>query len=75
MPTVAAHLRAEHAYIWSYCGTHDRLRAGDQAFAEELTRDHVPHHFFTASGGHSWGIWRAQMAGALITASEHLRHV
>lgn len=72
--TVAPRIRADHTYIWFYCGTTDPLAAQNRAFAAQLTALGVAHHFFESPGGHSWRLWRGQMALALITASEHLSH-
>ena len=70
----APQVRADHAYLWFYCGVTDPLAAQNRAFAAELTTLHLAHHFFESPGAHSWRLWREQMPQALITASEHLIH-
>jgi enterochelin esterase-like enzyme len=72
--SVAAQLRADHVYIWFYCGTRDPLAPQNREFAAELSALGVAHHFFESPGGHDWRLWRKQMPRALITASEHLSH-
>jgi enterochelin esterase-like enzyme len=72
--TVAPQLRADHTYIWFYCGLWDSSIRQDHAFAEELTRLHIRHRFFLHAGGHSWALWRRLMPHALVSASEHLGH-
>lgn len=69
---VAARLRASRTYFWFYTGTSDRLAAQNRAFAAELARLGLAHHFFEVRGKHDWLLWRSQMPQALITASEHL---
>jgi enterochelin esterase-like enzyme len=71
---VAPQLRARHDYIWFYSGAGDSLSAQNTAFAAELARLGVGHHFFEAPGKHNWRLWRALMPQALITASDHLSH-
>lgn len=72
--SVAPRLRADHTYIWFYIGAGDPLAAQNRAFAAELVTLGVAHHFFEPRGGHTWWLWRSQMAGALVTASDHLSH-
>jgi S-formylglutathione hydrolase FrmB len=73
---VTADLRADRTYIWFYCSHYDRLLGQNQAFARELSALRIPHYFFQDFGrghAHTWALWRAHMARALITASERLR--
>jgi enterochelin esterase-like enzyme len=73
--SVSAQVHANHTYIWFYSGRSDPLAAQNRAFAAELGSLGIAHHFYTMPGRHTWGLWRSQMALALITASEHLHHV
>jgi enterochelin esterase-like enzyme len=72
LPRVAATLRRNRTYIWFYTGTHDSMRAQNNAFATELTRYRIPHRFFVDSGGHTWRIWRANARAALLVALARL---
>jgi enterochelin esterase-like enzyme len=74
LSTVAARLRADRTFVWMYSGSDDKLRPQNALFAAELSRDDVPHRFFTVRGGHNWALWRGQAALALIAASRHLGH-
>jgi S-formylglutathione hydrolase FrmB len=69
---VAPQLRAAGTFIWFYCGSADPLAPQDQAFSAELGGLGIAHRFFEVRGGHSWALWREEMAAALVTASEHL---
>jgi S-formylglutathione hydrolase FrmB len=55
---VASALRADHAYIWFYVGTKDKLLWENEQFAGELGRLGIAHRFFVGSGAHSWSLWR-----------------
>jgi enterochelin esterase-like enzyme len=72
--SVAAAVRADHTFVWFYCGAADGLAAQNRAFATELASLGIAHHFYTRPGGHSWGLWRSQVRSALVAASEHLSH-
>ena len=72
--SVAAQVRAQHTYIWFYCGSGDPFAAQNRAFAARLTVLGIGHRFFVTPGTHNWRLWRQQMPQALITASEHLGH-
>ena len=72
--SVAPQLRADHTYIWFYIGAADPLLRQNRAFAADLAALGVAHRFFERPGTHNWRLWRNQMSGALITASEHLSH-
>lgn len=73
-PQAAPALRADHTYVWFYCGSSDSLRGQDVRFSAELASLGVAHDFFEHHGGHSWELWRTLMPASLITASEHLSH-
>jgi enterochelin esterase-like enzyme len=68
----AAKLRRAHTYVWFYSGTDDHFVKQNTAFAAELKRDHIPHHYFVVHGGHNWGIWRGNASRALIAMSRRL---
>jgi enterochelin esterase-like enzyme len=68
----AARLRRDHTYVWAYSGTTDSFRTQNAAFADELEHAGIPHRFRLLRGGHTWAIWRAQAANALLAASRHL---
>jgi enterochelin esterase-like enzyme len=72
--SVAGQVRAQHTYIWFYCGAGDPLAAQNRAFAATLTQLGIQDQFFEVPGTHNWRLWRGQMPQALITASEHLSH-
>lgn len=72
--SVAGQVRANHVYIWFYCGNSDPLAARNRAFAAELTALGIAHRFFEVPGTHNWALWRGQMSLALVIASEHLSH-
>jgi len=74
LPRTAKVLRRERAYLWFYTGDEDSLRKQNFAFAAELARLHVPHHFFVVSGGHNWALWRSNAWQAISVASAHLAH-
>ena len=74
LPSVAAALRRHHVFVWMYCGTHDSLRLQNEAFAAELGRYGIPHHFFMVPGGHNWRAWRPNAKPALLVAARRLRH-
>jgi enterochelin esterase-like enzyme len=74
LPRVAAQLRREHAFVWFYTGTTDRLRRENAHFAAALTRFHVRHTFFVVDGGHTWRLWRDNAWAAIQVASAHLVH-
>jgi len=73
--SVAPALRASRTYIWFYCGTADGDANQNRAFAAELARLRIPHHFFWEPGvGHTWALWRDLIPLSLTTASERLSH-
>ncbi|HET7759092.1 MAG TPA: alpha/beta hydrolase-fold protein [Gaiellaceae bacterium] len=74
LPKAAKALRREGAYLWFYTGDKDSLRKQNFAFAAELSKLHVPHHFFVVSGGHNWALWRTNAWQAVSVASAHLAH-
>jgi len=74
LPKVAARLRREHAFVWFYTGSSDRLRRQNTRFAAELSRFRIPHRFFFSDGGHTWRIWRDNAWAAIQVASAHLAH-
>jgi enterochelin esterase-like enzyme len=69
---VSAALRRARTYVWSYSGSTDALRTQNAQFAAELGRFGVAHRFRLVRGGHTWAIWRAQAANALLVASAHV---
>jgi enterochelin esterase-like enzyme len=73
--SAAPALRASRTYIWFYCGTADGDAPQNRAFAAELARLRIPHHFFWEPGvGHTWALWRDLIPLSLTTASERLSH-
>lgn len=72
LPGAAARLRAAHTYVWFYCGTQDYNVAQNRAFARELRRLRIAYRFRIVPGNHNWGLWRSQLAAALVAASSHL---
>lgn len=73
LPFVAGALRRAHAFVWFYSGSDDPLLAENRAFAAELARYRIAHHFFTVSGGHTWRLWRGNAPRALLVAVQRLR--
>ena len=74
LPSIAATMRADHSFVWYYCGTHDYSVAQNQAFATELADLHIPHTFLLEPGGHTWALWRSMASAAMTAVSEHLAH-
>jgi enterochelin esterase-like enzyme len=74
LPKVVAALRRDRTYLWFYSGSADPLRKQNTAFAEELNRLRIPHHYFLVRGGHNWALWRGQAEAALSTALGRLAH-
>jgi enterochelin esterase-like enzyme len=74
LPKAAHTLRREHAFVWFYTGTTDRLRRENARFASELTQLRVRHQYFVSDGGHTWKIWRDNAWAAIQVASAHLAH-
>jgi enterochelin esterase-like enzyme len=72
LPAVAATLRRRHVYVWMYCGTRDRLRGENRAFATELLDYGVRHKFFMSPGSHTWRVWRPNARPALVVAARRL---
>jgi enterochelin esterase-like enzyme len=70
--TEAPLLRANHDFVWFYCGAKDRLLSENEQFAEELRRLGIDHRFFYSFGGHNWNLWRNLLPQALIVASGHM---
>jgi S-formylglutathione hydrolase FrmB len=73
LPRVARTLRRLGTYFWFYSGTEDHFRAQNRAFARELTKLHIPNHFFVSFGGHNWALWRKNATAAYETAAGKLR--
>ena len=70
---VAKELRAWHEFIWFYSGADDPVLAQNQRFAEVLAALGVEHRFLVAPDqGHSWRLWRAEEAAALVAASDQV---
>lgn len=74
LPHRASVLKAHHVYVWMYVGSNDSLLSQNTEFASLLTSFGVPHHYAVLAGRHTWALWRAMMAAALVVASEHLSH-
>jgi enterochelin esterase-like enzyme len=74
LPRVASRLRALGTDFWFYSGSEDPLRRQNAAFAGELTRLHVAHHYFEVYGGHNWALWRGNARSAYLVASARLAH-
>ncbi len=72
LPRAAAALRRAHVFVWLYSGSSDPFRGENRDFAAELGALGVAHRFRLVRGGHTWAIWRAQAANALLAASRHL---
>ena len=72
LPKVAPQLRENGTYFWFYSGSTDRLRGQNAAFATELARAHIAHHYFRVYGGHTWAIWRNSARAAYLAAAERL---
>jgi len=68
----AARLRRDHTYFWFYSGTGDHFVGQNTAFAAQLRRLRLPHHYFVVRGGHNWAIWRGNASRALIAMSKRL---
>jgi len=65
----AGAIRADHLFIWFYCGRQDYTVAGNEAFAAELAGLGLPYRFQIVPGAHNWKLWRTMMAPALMVAS------
>jgi enterochelin esterase-like enzyme len=74
LPRVAPLLRRRGTYIWFYSGSTDRFRQQNAAFARELARQGISHHYFTVYGGHTWAIWRNSARAAYLAAATELGH-
>ena len=74
LPKVVRVLRRDRTYLWFYSGSTDPLRKQNTAFARELTRYRIPHHYYLVRGGHNWALWRGQAEAALSTALGRLAH-
>jgi enterochelin esterase-like enzyme len=73
LPRVAPALRRVGTYIWFYSGSTDPMHVQNGAFARELRRLKVPHHYFLVYGGHNWALWRDNARSAYLVAAERLR--
>jgi enterochelin esterase-like enzyme len=74
LPKVVKRLHRVKTYVWFYSGSNDPLRGQNTAFARELRRYHVPHHYFLVRGGHNWALWRGQAERALSAALKRTSH-
>ena len=74
LPRVTPVLRKRGTYFWFYSGSTDRFRLQNSAFAHELARQGIPHHYFKVYGGHTWAIWRNSARAAYIAAATRLGH-
>ena len=70
---VAPTLRRLGTFLWFYSGSTDPLHVQNGAFARELSRLKVPHHYFLVYGGHNWALWRDNASRAYRVAAEKLR--
>lgn len=73
LPHVAPELRRLKTYFWFYSGTEDRFSKQNRAFAQELSRERIPHRFFESFGGHNWALWRKNAPEAYTVAVRRLR--
>ena len=73
LPRVAPTLRRLGTYVWFYSGSTDPMHLQNGAFAHELQRLRVPHHYFLVYGGHNWAIWRDNAHAAYLVAARRLR--
>jgi S-formylglutathione hydrolase FrmB len=71
---VARELRHLGTYFWFYSGSTDRLRGQNAAFARELARLRVAHHYRLVYGGHNWATWRNNARVAYLSAAARLAH-
>jgi enterochelin esterase-like enzyme len=74
LPHVAQQLRRRNTYFWLYSGKDDRYRKQNRAFALQLSRLRIQHHYFEAFGGHNWGLWRKEVVPAYLAAIARVRH-
>ena len=74
LPRVAPLLRKRSTYFWFYSGSTDRFQRQNAAFARELARERVAHHYFRVYGGHNWAIWRDSARAAYVAAATKLGH-
>ncbi len=72
LPSVARRLRRDHTFIWFYSSPSDHLFRQNAAFARELRRVGVGHHFSVVVGGHTWRTWRENFPSALLAVSPRL---
>ena len=72
LPGVAQTLKQQHVYFFFYVGDQDPFYDQNVEFARELARFGIDHRFFWDSGAHSWHLWRRQMIGSLLAASDHV---
>jgi enterochelin esterase-like enzyme len=72
LPGVAPTLRKLGTYFWFYSGSTDPLRKQNAAFARELARAGIVHHYFQVFGGHNWALWRDNARAAYLTAATRL---
>lgn len=70
---MAGALRRAHTFVWFYSGRSDPLLGENRAFAAELARYRIAHHFFSVSGGHTWRLWRENAPRALLVAVQRLQ--
>ena len=73
LPRVAPTLRRLGTYLWFYSGSTDPMHVQNGAFARELERLRISHHYFLVYGGHNWAIWRDNARRAYVAAAERLR--
>jgi len=73
LPRVASELRRLKTYFWFYSGTEDHFARQNRAFAHELARARIPHHYFESFGGHNWALWRKNAPRAYVAAVGRLR--
>lgn len=48
--------------LWIACGKDDRLIEGNRQFEAWLTSKHIRHTAIETSGGHTWMVWRRNLA-------------
>jgi enterochelin esterase-like enzyme len=61
-PAVDAKTVARMRLLWIACGTEDRLIENNRAIRKWLTAKQLPHTPVETSGGHTWMVWRRNLA-------------
>lgn len=61
-PTLDAKANTQLRLLWIACGTEDRLLESNRAIRAWLTSKQVQHTPIETSGGHTWMVWRRNLA-------------